>query len=127
MNRAGREVRVRRYPAGAVTRDDFEVVEVPVSDPDPGQVLVRNTWTSVDPGLRLRLRPDAPAGYFTAFPLGQAMDGIMAIGEVVESRADGFSPGDVVSHAQGWRDYAVIDPGVEQLGGIGTLSRRDLG
>jgi len=127
MNRAGREVRVRRYPAGAVTPDDFEIVEVPVADPHPGQVLVRNTWTSVDPGLRLRLRPDAPAGYFPAFPLGQAMDGIMAVGEVVESRAEGFVPGDVVSHAQGWRDYAVVDPGATQLGGIGTLSRLDIG
>jgi NADPH-dependent curcumin reductase CurA len=127
MNRVGREVRVRRYPAGAVTPDDFEVVEVPVADPDPGQVLVRNTWTSVDPGLRLRLRPDAPAGYFAAFPLGQAMDGIMAVGEVVESRAEGFAPGDVVSHAQGWRDYAVVDPRATQLGGIGTLSRLDVG
>jgi len=127
MNRAGREVRVRRYPAGAVTPDDFEVVEVRVADPDRGQVLVRNTWTSVDPGLRLRLRPDAPAGYFAAFPLGQAMDGIMAVGEVVESRAEGFAPGDVVSHAQGWRDYAVVDPHAEQLGGIGTLSRLDIG
>ncbi len=86
----GRELRVRRYPAGRVTADDFEVVEVAIPAPGPGQVLVRNTWTSVDPGLRLRLRPDAPAGYFVAFPLGQAMDGIMAVGEVVESRAEGF-------------------------------------
>ncbi len=73
-------------------------------------MLVRNTWTSVDPGLRLRLRPDAPAGYFVAFPLGQAMDGVMAVGEVVESRADGFAAGDTVSHAQGWREYAVVNP-----------------
>jgi NADPH-dependent curcumin reductase CurA len=81
----------------------------------------------VDPGLRLRLRPDDPAGSFAAFQLRQAMDGIMAVGEVVESRAEGFAPGDVVSHAQGWRDYAVVDPRAEQLGGIGTLSRLDIG
>ncbi len=110
MNRTARELRVRRYPAGHVTADDFEVVEVDVPAPGPGQVLVRNTWTSVDPGLRLRLRPDAPAGYFVAFPLGQAMDGIMAVGEVVESRAEGFCRGDIVSHAQGWREYAVVNP-----------------
>lgn len=127
MTRVGREVRVRRYPAGPVTAGDFEVVEVEVAGPAPGQVLVRNTWTSVDPGLRLRLRPDAPAGYFVAFPLGQPMDGVMAIGEVVESRAPGFSPGDIVSHAQGWREYAVVDPAQVQLGGIGTLTRLDVG
>ena len=126
MTRTGREVRVRRYPAGGVSADDFEVVEVPVPDPGPGQVLVRNTWTSVDPGLRLRLRTNAPAGYFVAFPLGQAMDGIMAVGEVLESRADGFFPGDTVSHALGWRDYAVVDPATAQLGGVGTLTRLDV-
>jgi len=126
MSRTGREIRVLRYPEGGVAAADFEVVEVPVPDPGPGQVLVRNTWTSVDPGLRLRLRPDAPAGYFVAFPLGQAMDGVMAVGEVVESRAEGFSPGDAVSHAQGWRDYAVVDPSTKQLGGVGTLTRLDV-
>jgi NADPH-dependent curcumin reductase CurA len=127
MRRAGREVRVVRYPDGAVTPEDFEVVEVPVDEPGPGQVLVRNTWTSVDPGLRLRLRADAPAGYFVAFPLGQPMDGVMAVGEVVESRAEGFAPGDLVSHAQGWREYAVVDPAAVQLGGVGTLTRLDPG
>lgn len=126
MTRTGREVRVRRYPAGPVKRDDFDVVAVDVAHPATGQVLVRNTWTSVDPGLRLRLRPDAPAGYFVAFPLGHAMDGVMAVGEVVVSRADGFAPGDIVSHAQGWRDYAVVDPAAEQLGGVGTLTRLDV-
>jgi NADPH-dependent curcumin reductase CurA len=126
LTRIGREVRVRRYPVGEVTRDDFEIVELTIPDPAPGQVLVRNTWTSVDPGLRLRLRPDAPAGYFVAFPLGRPMDGVMAVGEVVESRADGFEPGDVVSHAQGWREYAVVDPTEVQLGGLGTLTRLDV-
>lgn len=126
MTLVGREVRVRRYPAGPVTTGDFEVVEVNVPDPAPGQVLVRNTWTSVDPGLRLRLRPDAPAGYFIAFPLGQPMDGVMAVGEVVESRAEGFAVGDTVTHAKGWREYAVVDPTEVQLGGIGTLTRVDV-
>lgn len=126
MSRVGREVRVRRYPVGPVATSDFEVVEVEVADPPPGQVLVRNTWTSVDPGLRLRLRPDAPAGYFVAFPLGEPMDGVMAVGEVVESRAPGFTPGDIVSHAQGWREYATVDPAAVQLGGIGTLARLDV-
>lgn len=126
MTRSGREVRVRRYPSGAVSMDDFEVVEVAVPDPGPGQVLVRNTWTSVDPGLRLRLRVDAPAGYFVAFTLGRPMDGIMTVGEVVESRAAGFRRGDVVSHALGWRDYSVVDPTATQLGGLGTLTRLDV-
>ncbi len=37
-----------------------------------------------------------PSGCFPAFPLGRPMDGVMAVGEVVESRAEGYSPGDTV-------------------------------
>ena len=125
MALTGLEVHVRAYPTGPVLPENFEVVEASVPDVAAGHVLVRNTWTSVDPGLRLRLREAAPSGYFTAFPLRAPMDGIMAVGEVVESRADGFAPGDSVWHAQGWREYAVVDPSTEQLGGMGTLTRLD--
>jgi NADPH-dependent curcumin reductase CurA len=74
----------------------------------------------------LRLRPTGPAGYFAAFPLRAAMDGIMTVGEVVASRADGFAAGDTVWHAAGWRDYAVIRAGTAALGGLGTLTRLDI-
>ena len=53
------------------------------------------------------------------------MHGILTIGEVVESRADGFAPGDTVWHAAGWRDYAVVEAGKEELRGLGTLTRLD--
>ena len=122
----GREVQLVRYPRGEVRRDDFAVVERPVAPPEDGQVLVRNTWTSVDPGLRVRLREKGPEGYFVAFPLNAPMDGIMTIGEVVESRADGFVPGDTVWHAFGWREYAVVTAGEEALRGLGTLRRLDV-
>jgi NADPH-dependent curcumin reductase CurA len=122
---AGREVQLERYPAGEVQAKDFRVVEAPVSDPEPGEVLIRNTWTSVDPGLRLRLKEIGPAGYFAAFPLNAPMDGIMTVGEVVESRAEGFAAGDTVWHASGWRDYAVVEAGKPALSGLGTLTRLD--
>jgi NADPH-dependent curcumin reductase CurA len=121
----GREVQLHEYPNGEVATGHFRLVERPVRAPRQGEVLVRNTWTSVDPGLRLRLRETGPSGYFAAFPLDEAMDGIMTVGEVVESRADGFAPGDTVWHASGWRDYAVVDAGVPALSGLGTLTRVD--
>ena len=46
-----------------------------------------------------------------SFPLNAAMDEILTVGEVVESRAEGFSPGDEVSHAWGWPDYSVVKAG----------------
>jgi NADPH-dependent curcumin reductase CurA len=123
----GREVQLVAYPDGEVRNSDFRVVENEVRAPRAGEVLVRNTWTSVDAGLRLRLRPQGPAGYFAAFPLQTAMDGIMTVGEIVESRADGFASGDTVWHAAGWRDYSVVAAGVPALGGVGTLRSLDVG
>jgi NADPH-dependent curcumin reductase CurA len=122
----GREVWPAAYPRGEVRASDFQIVEADVPDPMPGEVLVRNTWTSVDAALRLRLREQAPPGYFPSFPLGQPMDGIMTVGEVVDSRAEGFAPGDTVWHASGWRDYAVVEAGRPALNGIGTLTKLDL-
>ena len=86
---------------------------------------MRTLYTSVDPALRLRMRRSSPQGYFNSFPLGAPMDGIMCVGEVVESRADGFAPGDVVTHAWGWRDLAVVRAGEPSLGGVGTLTKVD--
>jgi NADPH-dependent curcumin reductase CurA len=49
----------------------------------------------------------------------------MTVGEIVESRAEGFVPGDTVWHASGWREYAIVEAGVPALGGLGTLTRLD--
>jgi len=125
-HRRGREVRLLSYPQGEVTSEHFATVEVDLPDPAPGQVLVRNTFTSVDPGMRLRLRESGPAGYFNAFPLNAPMDDIWAVGEVTESRAEGFEPGDTVWHAKGWRDYAIVTAGEPALAGIATLARIDV-
>jgi len=125
MSHRARQVQLVRYPVGEVTPDDFVTVEVDLPDPQPGQVLVRNTFTSVDPGMRLRLRKSGPAGYFNSFPLNAPMDDIWAVGEVIESRAEGFELGDSVWHAKGWRDYAIVTAGEPALAGIATLARID--
>jgi NADPH-dependent curcumin reductase CurA len=122
---AAREVQLIRYPTGTVHSTDFRIVEVEVPEPGPGEVLVRNTWMSIDPGLRLRLRAESPEGYFAALPLRCPITGVMTVGQVIESRADGFQQGDTVSHGLGWRDYAVVEAGKEEIGGIGTLRRVD--
>jgi NADPH-dependent curcumin reductase CurA len=120
-----REVRVRRHAVGAAAGEDFHVIEVPMPEPADGEVLVRNTWTSVDPAIRIRLAARAPAGYFRSFRLEAPMDGIMTVGEVVESRAEGFVPGDTVWHGYGWREYAAVPPGAAALGELHALRRLD--
>jgi NADPH-dependent curcumin reductase CurA len=126
MSNDPQAVQVSRYPVGPVTADDFELVPVDLPDVGDGQVLVRTTWTSVDPGLRLRLRVDAPAGYFPAFPLGRPMDGIVTIGVVEESRAEGFPVGATVWHSYGWRTHAVIDAAEVAMNGLASLRVLDV-
>src|SRR3954452_2194678 len=125
MGRASREVQLVEYPRGEVRPSHFRIANAEGSEPGPGEVLVRNTFTSVDPGMRLRLSEHGPAGYFQPFPLRRAMDGIMTVGEVIESRAEGFARGDSVWHAGGWREYAVVAAGMPALSGLGTLARID--
>jgi hypothetical protein len=50
--------------------------------------------------------------YVPPFQLGQPLDG-GAVGDVIESRAPQFKPGDVVTSNFGWREYFVGTP--EQL------------
>jgi NADPH-dependent curcumin reductase CurA len=76
--------------------------------------------------MRLRLRPTAPDGYFSSFPLHQPMDGVLTIGEVVASRAEGFAPGDTVWHSLGWRMHAVVRAADVAMNGVGTLRRLDV-
>jgi NADPH-dependent curcumin reductase CurA len=125
MPRTGRELRPVSYPRGEVRQSDFEIAEVDVPDPGPGEVLVRNTWTSVDPALRIRLRERAPEGYFSPRSRSAAMDGILTIEEVVESNAGGSKPATRCGTRRGWRvtSHAVVEAGREELRGVGTLTR----
>ncbi len=102
--RTGREVHLTSRPDGMPTPQDFALVQRALPALDDGQVLVRNLVMSVDPYMRGRMN-DVPS-YVPPFQLDQVLDG-GAVGEVVESRSDSLSTGDVVLHGFGWRDYAV--------------------
>ena len=92
-------------PKGLPTSDDFALVEQSLPDLAEGQVRVVNRWLSVDPYMRGRMNDTK--SYVPPFQLGEPMQG-GAIGEVVESRADGIPVGTLVSHMAGWRDEAVL-------------------
>jgi NADPH-dependent curcumin reductase CurA len=101
-----REIRLASRPQGWPTADNFDLVEVPVPTPGPGQMLVRNLVMSVDPYMRGRMND--VKSYIPPFQVGEALTG-GAVGEVVSSDVDGFAPGDTVLHFLGWREYAVLD------------------
>src|SRR3954449_201696 len=100
-----REVHLASRPTGWSTPENFRLVEVTLPDPARGQVLVRNTYMSVDPYMRGRMN-DAKS-YVSPFRLDAPLDG-GAVGEVVASGDAAFGPGDTVLHQLGWREHALV-------------------
>ena len=96
---------LKSRPHGLPTRDNFEFKELQLPPLGAGMIRVRNRWLSVDPYMRGRMND--VKSYIPPFQLGEPMEG-GAVGEVVESEADGFAPGDLVQHMGGWRDEAVV-------------------
>ena len=92
-------------PKGLPTDDNFAFEEVKLPALEDGTVHVRNLWLSVDPYMRGRMNESK--SYIPPFQLDAPMEG-GAVGEVVESKADGFKTGDLVLHMAGWRDEAVL-------------------
>jgi len=116
---------LKSRPKGLPTSDSFELREIVLPPLQAGMVRLSNRWLSVDPYMRGRMN-DAKS-YVAPFQLGEPMDG-GAIGEVVESRAEGFVPGDLVQHMAGWRDEAVVPArAVNKLPNLGIEPQRFLG
>ncbi|MEE4596646.1 NADP-dependent oxidoreductase [Streptomyces sp. DSM 41524] len=102
----GREWHLVARPQGWPKPEDFALREAPVSEPGPGQALVRNLYMSVDPYMRGRMND--VKSYTPPFKLDRPMEG-GAVGKVVASNAEGISVGDHVLHFGGWREYATVD------------------
>jgi len=108
-----REIRLVRHFTGPVKPEYFELVETDVPPPGPGEVQVRNAFISVDPYMRGRMI--GVKTYVDPFAPGQAMDG-GAVGQVTQSNADGFAPGDWVLSMHGWREaYAAPAAGLMKI------------
>jgi hypothetical protein len=102
---------LERRPAGMPVAADFALKDVTLPALGDGELRVRNQWLSVDPYMRGRMND--VKSYAAPFALGEPMGG-GAVGEVVESRAEGFAPGDLVQHMEGWRDEAVVNAKMAQ-------------
>jgi NADPH-dependent curcumin reductase CurA len=101
-----REIHLAARPVGKPGTQNFALATTALPDLAEGQVLVRNTWMSVDPYMRERM--DDAESYLPPFRLGEPLDG-SAIGEVVASRSAGIPVGASVVHFLGWREYAAVD------------------
>ena len=82
----------------------FKLRKGPIPAPGPGQALSRTIYVSLDPyqwGYKRRgvEAPGAPCHART-------------VSQVIESRMEGFAPGDLVFNTNGWAEYALMGEGV---------------
>jgi NADPH-dependent curcumin reductase CurA len=96
-----------RRPAGRVTVDCFRLVQGPVPEPGPGEVLVRHLYLSVDPYLRGRMDG--------AFALDRVVP-VRVVGQVAASRHDRWAEGDFVWGFLGWQEWSVLRPSGAAVG-----------
>lgn len=102
-----REIQLVSRPNAMPTADNFTIAQTEIKPLQDDQVLVRNLYISVDPYMRGRMNEGK--SYVPPFELGKPLEG-GAVGEVIESRAEEFKPGDVVTSNLGWREYFIAAP-----------------
>ena len=92
-------------PEGSPSSENFRLEEVEPPELADGQILVENTFASVDPYMRGRMNDTK--SYIEPFQIDQPLTGT-AVGTVAESRSEKFKAGDTVRHFAGWRTHAVL-------------------
>ena len=100
-------------PQGEPKESDFRLVETPVPEPGPGQMLLRTIYLSLDPYMRGRM--NAGPSYAAATEIGDVMPGA-TVCRVEASQIPAFRVGDIVEAYTGWQEHALSDGrGVRKL------------
>lgn len=101
-----REWLLSSRPETLVGPENFEFAERDLPSIKDGEMLVRSLYFSMDPTQRGWLHEED--NYVEPVQIGAPMRA-GGIGQVVESKLEGFAPGDLVNGTLTWGDYAVVD------------------
>ena len=114
-----RQVVIRELPKGDLTAEHFELRAGDRPAITDGEVLVRTLIMSIDAANRAWMQG---ATYREPVLAGDVMH-TYALGEVVESKADGFAPGELVSGESRWAEYVGVSAAMlEKRDATGDLS-----
>ncbi|NRA21130.1 MAG: NADP-dependent oxidoreductase [Oceanospirillaceae bacterium] len=98
---------VKRPTGGPITRELFEIVELPITRPKDGEILIKQQHLSLDPAMFGWMSPDTES-YIPPVALGDVMRS-SGIGEVIESNHPDYAVGDRVMGMMGWQHYYLGD------------------
>ncbi len=106
MARINRQWLLAAWPEGMPQESDWRLVERPVGEPGPGELLVRARYLSVDPYMRGRI--SRRQNYARGVQPGEVMTG-GGVGEVIASKHPDYRRGDIVEcFTFGWQEHAVL-------------------
>lgn len=97
-------VLARKPPGGLPTDDDFTLIEAPIPEPGPGQMLTRTIYLSLDPYQWGRRRSGAEA-------VGDVCHG-RTVSQVVKSNLPAYREGDYLFNTNGWQEYGLTGAGI---------------
>ena len=103
-NPSAQRIVLASRPKGKVTETDFRLERTEVPKPEPGQLLLRTQYLSLDPYMRWRM--DDAKSYAAATAIGEVMPG-ESIAEVAESRHPDYAKGEIVLAQTGWQTHCL--------------------
>jgi len=101
---ANRQIQIVELPKGKLAPQHFRLAEGSMPVPKEGELLLKTRLISLDAANRAWMQG---ATYRAAIEAGQVMAG-GALAEVVETKAPGFAPGDLVFADTGWQEFASV-------------------
>jgi hypothetical protein len=95
-----------------VKESNFEYAETPIPKAFDGTMVVRTLYIGFDPTMRGWM--EDRESYMPPVAIGEPMRS-SGVGQVIESRCDGFEPGDFVHGLLGWQEYVLCGPSVSKV------------
>lgn len=102
-----RSIILQNYPKSFPTHSNVKLVNRHVELESKNRILIRSLYLSVDPYMRNRLRSSGTK-YIDALQIGEPIVS-MGIGEVLDSQAAHFKPGDKIIGMIPWQEFSTID------------------
>ena len=118
MTVTNRQWRLASRPVGMVKESDFELASEEIGELADGEVLVRNLFLAFEPAQRGWL--DDVKSYIPPVQIGEVMRA-STVGQVVESKNDEFTKGQLVSGMLGWQEYFLTDGTPGPFGGLSRV------
>ena len=95
-------------PVGVPVKSTFQIKVIRMPEIKKGQVLLKSSYVSVDPGMRGFMDKGTNDHTGEKFEIGKPITS-RSVAEVIESKSEEFEKGDIVHGRLAWQKYQAMD------------------